>query len=227
MSDADWASCTRTQRSFTGSLIKLAGTVVAYKTKLQDTISTLSLESEFMAAYDLAKMLLYVCSIMWDLKVPQEVASKLCKDNNACTAMANTHKPMTHTWHMDIRYNVLCEWVKQDLFILERVDTNINEANHFTKILAWVLFHQHINYIMGHVPPEYSPTHLQSTGQFDTTKLQTVPNTFTTKQTMTLPISLDIRNKSYPIAVAAARLYTPDYSALIDNPWTRIIACTE
>jgi hypothetical protein len=105
------------------------------------------------------------------------------------------------------------------------MDTTINEARHFTKILAWVLFHRHIDYIMGHIPPEYSPAHLRSTGQFNTAKLQLVPNTFTTKETMTLPISLDISNESYSIAAAAAQLYTPVYSALSDNSWTRIIAC--
>jgi hypothetical protein len=112
MSNADWASCTHTRQSFTGSLIKLEGAAVAYKTKLQDSIATLSMESEFMAALDLAKMLLYVCSIIWDLNVPQEEASKLYEDNDACTAMANAQKPMTCTWHIDICYNVLCEWVE-------------------------------------------------------------------------------------------------------------------
>jgi hypothetical protein len=129
--------------------------------------------------------------------------------------------------HMDIRCNVLCEWVEQDLVILKQMDTTINEADHFTKILAWVLFHRHIDYIMGHVPPKYSPAHLQSTGQFNTTKLQLVPNTFTTKLTMTLPISLDISNEYYPTTAAAARLYTPDYSIHVDNPWTQIIACAQ
>jgi hypothetical protein len=80
---------------------------------------------------------------------------------------------------------------------------------------------------MGHVPPEYSPAHLRSTGRFDMTKLQLVPNTFTTKETITLPISVNISNESYPIAAAAAGLYTPDYSALIGNTWTRIIACAQ
>ena len=49
MSDADWASCIRTRRSFTGSLIKLAGAAVAYKTtQFQDTMATSSTESEFL-----------------------------------------------------------------------------------------------------------------------------------------------------------------------------------
>jgi hypothetical protein len=38
--------------------------MVAYKTQLQDTIATSSTESEFMAAYKLGKMLLYVRSIL-------------------------------------------------------------------------------------------------------------------------------------------------------------------
>jgi hypothetical protein len=109
MSNADWASCLCTQRSFTGSLIKLAGAAVAYKTQLQDTIATSSTESEFMAAYKLGKMLLYICSILWDLNVPQEAASRLYEDNNACTAMANAQKPTSRTQHMDIWYHVLCE----------------------------------------------------------------------------------------------------------------------
>jgi hypothetical protein len=66
------------------------------------------MESEFMAAYKVGKMLLYVRNILWDLNVPQEAASWLYKDNDACTAMANTKKPTSCTQHMDIRYHVLC-----------------------------------------------------------------------------------------------------------------------
>jgi hypothetical protein len=73
MSNTDWASCICTQRSFTGSLIKLAGAAVAYKTQLQDTITTSSTESKFMAAYELGKMLLYLRSILWDTTFPKKL----------------------------------------------------------------------------------------------------------------------------------------------------------
>ncbi len=69
--------------------------------------------------------------------------------------MANAQKPTSCTCHKDIRYHVLCEWVEQDLIVLEHVNTMINAADHFTKILSRVLFHRHIDNIMGHVPPEY------------------------------------------------------------------------
>ncbi len=90
-------------------------------------------------------------SILWGLNVPQEAASRLYKDNNACTAMANAQKTTSRTQHMDIRYHILCEWVECNLIVLEQVDTTINNVDHFTKILSRVLFHRHIDYIMGHV----------------------------------------------------------------------------
>ena len=222
MSDADWASCIRTRRSFTGSLIKLAGAAVAYKTQFQDTVATSSTESEFMAAYELGKALLYVRSILWDLDVPQEAASRLYEDNDACTAMANAQKPTSRTRHMDIRYHVLCEWVERDLIVLERVDTTINEADHFTKPLSRVLFHRHIDYIMGHVPPEYSPAHAHSTGQFDKPSIEMVPDSYTTKDTITTATPAD--DCHIPVTARAAHIYSPDYSALANNHWTKIVA---
>ncbi len=56
-------------------------------------------------------------------------------------------------------YISLCEWVERDLIVLERVDTTINEADHFTTLLSRVLFHRHIDYIMGHVPPPIPHIH--------------------------------------------------------------------
>jgi hypothetical protein len=113
--------------------------------------------------------------------------------------MANAQKPTSRTHHMDICYNVLCKWVEQDLIILERIDTTINEANHFTKLLSCILFCRHIDLIMGHVPPDYLPAHRCSTGQFDRrTKL--LPILFTTKDTMTCHIIPPDNNDVRPIS---------------------------
>jgi len=42
-----------------------------------------------MAAYDTGKMILFIRSVLWDLNVPQEAATILFEDNDACTAMGN------------------------------------------------------------------------------------------------------------------------------------------
>jgi hypothetical protein len=131
--------------------------------------------------------------------------------------MTNAQKPTSCTRHMDIRYHVLCKWVKQDLIVLERVDTMINEADHFTKLLSWVLFHRHIDYIMGHVPPEYLPAHDRSIGQFAKPAVTLIPDSYTTKETLPVVIR-DKPDDQYTLMAAwAARIYTPDYNTLANT----------
>jgi hypothetical protein len=48
--NSDWATCTKSQRSFSGTCIRLAGSTIAYKCKFQPTIAGLSTEAEFKAA---------------------------------------------------------------------------------------------------------------------------------------------------------------------------------
>jgi hypothetical protein len=155
--DSDWATCPKTRRSLTGVCLRLAGGTIAFKTKLQPTIAQSSTEAEFMGASDFGKILLYVRSVLWDLGVPQHAASVLYEDNNACTAMAMAQKPTTRTRHMDIKYQVLCEWVERDLLHLKCIDTTINLADLFTKNLGPSLFYWHTDYILGHVKPHFAP----------------------------------------------------------------------
>jgi hypothetical protein len=48
--DSDWATCVKTQRSFSEICVQLAGGTIAYKTKFQPTVVLSSTEEEFMAA---------------------------------------------------------------------------------------------------------------------------------------------------------------------------------
>ena len=150
--DLDWDACPKTRRSITGGGVRLAGGTVGYKTKLQPTIAQSSTEAEFMGASDFGKFILFIRSVMWDLGIPQDAATVLYEDNDACEAMANAQKPTTRTRHMDIKYNVLCEWVERDLIKLKRVDTSVNMADIFTKQLGPTLFNRHIDYLLGHLP---------------------------------------------------------------------------
>ena len=163
--DSDWAGCPQTRRSMAGTCIHLAGGTIAYKTQLLKTVAQSSTEAEFMGACHAGKLILFVRSILWDLGIPQRAATLLYEDNDACTAMANAQKPTTRTRHMDIRFNVLCQWVEQDLIKLERVDTSVNMLDHYTKQLGPTLFHRHIDYILGHVPPTYSHYYQKLRGQ--------------------------------------------------------------
>jgi hypothetical protein len=128
-------------------------------------------------------MSLYIGSVLWDLNIPQEAATIIYEDNAACTPMADAQKPTPRTRHMDIKYFALCDWVEQDLLILERIETNINLADPFTKTLQCASFHRHVDFILGHVPPHHSPMYTQLIGTYTDQHLiidKHVPSSFTT-----------------------------------------------
>jgi hypothetical protein len=208
--DSDWATCVKTRRSFSGICIQLAGGTIAYKTKFQPTVTLSSTEAEFMAACDVGRMCLFVRSILWDLDVPQEAATVAYEDNDGCTAMGNAQKPTTRTRHIDIKYFALCDWVERDLILLDRIDTSINLVDHLTKILSRILFHRHADYLLGHVPPKYSPVYQRAISTYgDVYKEeidQFVPVSFTT-----------------PITAKVARTLAPTHDDIKGNPWLTVL----
>jgi hypothetical protein len=129
----------------------------------------------------------------------------LYEDNDACTAMVNAQKPTPRTCHMDIKYFSLSEWVEPDLMLLERIDTLLNLADHFTKGFHTALFHRHADFILGHIPLAYSPVYRSIIGSYarnDAYLAKFVPSSFTT-----------------PMTAAAARVHAPFPSDYADNPW--------
>ncbi len=119
-----------------------------------------------MAACDTGKTILYIRSILWDLDIPQEAATILYEDNDGCTAMGNAQKPTTQTCHINIKYFSLCNWVERNLIILDPTDTLINMADHLTKALQPTLYHRHADFLLGHIPPAYSPLYTSMIGDF-------------------------------------------------------------
>jgi hypothetical protein len=207
--DSDWATCVKTRRSFGSAVICLAGGTIVCKSKFQPTVAGSSTEAEFMAAYDTGKMILFVRSVLWDLSIPQEVASILYEDNDACTAMGNVQKPTARTRHMDIKYFSICEWVDRNLLYLERINMMINMADHFIKGLTRALFHCHAGFLLDHIQPMYSPVYQAIVGMYMDQFVDIechVPESFTT-----------------PMCAAAARVHAPRPEDYAGNPWLIVL----
>ncbi len=68
--------------------------------------------------------------------------------------MGNAQKPTAQTCHF------FPIWlVKRNFIHIESIDTLINIEDHLIKPLSWVLFHLHAKFLLGHVPPKYSPVY--------------------------------------------------------------------
>ncbi len=129
--------------------------------------------------------------------------------------MGNAQKPTTPTRHIDIKYFALCDWVERDHLLLERIDTSINIADHLTKILSHILFHRHADYLLGHVPPKYSPVYQKAISTYGDSFqdiAQYVPETFTTPSTA-----------HQPLTAIAARILVPLHDKIKGNPWLIIL----
>lgn len=91
--DSDWGSCHATCNAITGAIIMLTGGAIGYKTKFHKVIALSSTEAEFVSVCELGKMILYFCSILDQLHIPQHEATTIYEDNRGALFMANTQQP--------------------------------------------------------------------------------------------------------------------------------------
>jgi hypothetical protein len=85
----------KAQNSMTGMVLMFAGGAIGYKSKFQPVIAHSSTEAEFVAACDMAKMILFFRSLLEDVGIAQQDATILFEDNNGALMMANAKQPTT------------------------------------------------------------------------------------------------------------------------------------
>ena len=156
--DSDWAMDIRHRRSISGIVYILAGAAVAWKTRVQPTVSLSTSEAEFVAASDAGRMALYLRSVLDELDVPQQYATLLFEDNRGARMMATAGQPTRQSRHIDIRHYAVLDWVERDLLTLEDVPSRLNCSDSLTKQTGTTLFHEHLDVLMGRRRPYYVTT---------------------------------------------------------------------
>jgi hypothetical protein len=156
--DSDWAADSNHRRSITGMLFLYAGAAVAWRSRVQPSVSTSSTEAEFIAASDAGKLALYIRSILDDLQIPQKHATLIFEDNRGAYLMAHAGRPTKQSRHIDIRHFALQDWIERDLINLTEITTTLNAADVLTKPVTRVFFHRHCDLIFGNHPPSYVTT---------------------------------------------------------------------
>ena len=148
--DAAHATDLKTHRSVTGIAIYYGGAVIAWKSRLQPTVSTSSTEAEFLAAVHCAKMVIYLRSILQELNALRDGPTKLLIDNEAALKVINECRPTPRVRHIDIQHFAIQQWRKWGLVVMEHLPGLINASDDLTKPLSWVLHGRHARRNMGH-----------------------------------------------------------------------------
>lgn len=84
---------TRHRRSISGILYMLAGGAIAWKCRVQPTVSLSSTEAELLCATDAGRMALCLRTILDELGVNQSAATVLYEDNRGALLVANAGQP--------------------------------------------------------------------------------------------------------------------------------------
>ena len=148
--DAAHATDLRSRRSVTGLALCCGGAVVAWKSRLQATVSTSSTEAEFMAAVECAKMVIYMRSILTELKAIKDGPTRILIDNEAALKVINECRPTPRVRHVDIQHFAIQQWRKWGLIVMEHLSGILNPTDDLTKPLSWILHGRHARRNMGH-----------------------------------------------------------------------------
>jgi hypothetical protein len=155
--DAAHATDLVTRRSITGLVFMFGGGPLAYKSKIQSTVSTSSTEAEFLAAVHAAKIAKYLRSILLELGYPQIRPTTLFEDNAAAILMVNASRPTPRARHIDIQHFALQEWKANQEIVLSHIPGVVNSADSLTKSLGSTLHHRHVRRLMGHYGAPWTP----------------------------------------------------------------------
>ena len=150
-SDADWAGDHDTSRSTTGYVVYLWGAPIAWQARLQPTVATSSMESEYMAAYAAIQEILWVRGVLselgyneYDLDSSQPPTS-LFMDSKSAINLAENPVHHKRSKHIRVKYHWIREQVGAKVVKLVHVPTADMVADIFTKGLGEKLNTKHLN----------------------------------------------------------------------------------
>jgi hypothetical protein len=100
----------RHRRSFSGMVFFLAGVVVAWKTRVQPTVSLSTAESELLAASDTGCLGIFIHVVLDELLQYQRAAMTIYEVNDACQMVAYSTAPTCQVHHIAILDFALQNW---------------------------------------------------------------------------------------------------------------------
>jgi hypothetical protein len=157
--DAAPATDLFTRRSpITGLVFTFCGGPLAYKSKIQWTVSTSSTEAKFLSAVHAAKIAKYLRSILSEIGYPQLGPTTLFEDNAAAILMVNASRPTPRARHINIKHFTLQEWKAANEIALSHIPGVVNSAESLTNSLGSTLNHRHVRRLMGHYDAPWTPS---------------------------------------------------------------------
>lgn len=134
-SDADFAGDIDTRRSTSGYVFMLGESVISWCSERQKTVALSTTESEYVAAANAAKELVWLRQLLSELLPNMLEAPKFYLDNQSAIQLIKNPEYHKRTKHIDIKYHFIRELFVKNFFDLEFVSTKNQIADILTKSL--------------------------------------------------------------------------------------------
>jgi hypothetical protein len=143
-SDSDYAGDYR--KSTSGYVFTLAGGVISRKSSKQTVTTSSTMYAEFVACYEATGQVNWLKKFIPSLKVVDSIHKplKLYCDNNPVVQYAHNNKSSGAAKHIDIKYYVVKDKVRDQIINLEHISTEKMLADPLTKGLPPNVFREHV-----------------------------------------------------------------------------------
>ena len=151
-SDANWSDPRETSeqkddkyKAQYGFVVSVGGCLLSWTSRRQQSRAQSSMESEFYAACETTKEVVWWRMLMNELDLKQNEPTKIYEDNKACISFSKNNTCHARTKHIDLRAHACRDYVRDGSVQLVHVGTNDQLADMMTKAQGTSMFLEHVN----------------------------------------------------------------------------------
>lgn len=145
-SDSDFAGCIDTRKSTSGYVFLLAGGAISWSSTKQKTVAAFTMEAEYIACYMASSQAIWLRNFITYLRVMNSIEKpiKIYCDNEAAVKFSNNNKSSSACKHMEIKFLIVKERIRDHLVSIEHIGTDHMLADPLTKALPPGTYKGHV-----------------------------------------------------------------------------------